>query len=316
MVGVYIEQVVVISSLGVRLWLNDITKLTTKNYPANVRDIEYRPEVSAGLNLRLRQPRATITLYTSGKLVCTGCRSENDAKLALQRVLQILAEKCPEAIEGPLPEKLEINIGNVTCSAKLETPIGCGIIQRIFPTAEASRFGGGTINISFGEGKIRIFPEGQIVGVGFKSVKTALDTMTETIEKIRIGCKQYDSVRQEVCKLERFDPAVNALRKYHVQLSLKPIFYLEAHRILQDYSQKLIKESFRHTPEAVAAGALYAACLLQGNFLTQKNVAEASGLTEVTIRGVFQSINEVLELGIGDIYRYRKKKGIQKSVDT
>ncbi len=50
-------------------------------------------------------------------------------------------------------------------------------------------------------------------------------------------------------------------------------------------------------PVGVAASALYYACLEEEEKRTQKEVAEAAGVTEVTIRNRYKEIKEMLELG-------------------
>ena len=47
-------------------------------------------------------------------------------------------------------------------------------------------------------------------------------------------------------------------------------------------------------PMGLAASALYVACTLEGNEKTQKDVAEAAGVTEVTIRNRYKGLREAL----------------------
>jgi len=51
-------------------------------------------------------------------------------------------------------------------------------------------------------------------------------------------------------------------------------------------------------PMGIAAAALYWACLESGCKKTQKEVARAAGVTEVTIRNRFKEISELLEQGV------------------
>jgi transcription initiation factor TFIIB len=47
-------------------------------------------------------------------------------------------------------------------------------------------------------------------------------------------------------------------------------------------------------PVSLAAAALYAACILEGEDKTQKDLAEAAGVAEVTIREMFKDLRDVL----------------------
>lgn len=98
-------------------------------------------------------------------------------------------------------------------------------------------------------------------------------------------------------------------RLSETRLSITPQIRSEAMRILEEYRQK----SFKHTPTGAAAGALYAASLLQGEFITQEEIAKVAVLKSVTVMRAFRSINEALKLGIEDpaLYRLRKMRKLR-----
>ena len=50
-------------------------------------------------------------------------------------------------------------------------------------------------------------------------------------------------------------------------------------------------------PMGLAAAALYIACVMNGENRTQKTIAEAAGVTEVTIRNSYKSLREAMDLG-------------------
>ena len=49
-------------------------------------------------------------------------------------------------------------------------------------------------------------------------------------------------------------------------------------------------------PMGLAAAALYLSCVINGEDKTQKNIAVAAGVTEVTIRNRYKGLKEALEL--------------------
>ena len=49
-------------------------------------------------------------------------------------------------------------------------------------------------------------------------------------------------------------------------------------------------------PMGIAASALYVACILEGENMTQRDIADAAGVTEVTIRNRYKGLR--LALGI------------------
>ena len=48
----------------------------------NGRNVEYKPKRFAAAIMRIRDPKTTALIFRSGKMVCTGAKSENDSRLA------------------------------------------------------------------------------------------------------------------------------------------------------------------------------------------------------------------------------------------
>ncbi|MEM2962973.1 MAG: TATA-box-binding protein [Candidatus Anstonellales archaeon] len=85
-----IENIVASASLGVYLDLYSIA--------AEVEDVEYEPEQFPGAILKFKNPKSSLLLFKNGKIICTGCQSENDVRktlLHLTRVLKNYASKPP-----------------------------------------------------------------------------------------------------------------------------------------------------------------------------------------------------------------------------
>ena len=55
----------------------------------------------------------------------------------------------------------------------------------------------------------------------------------------------------------------------------------------------------------LAAAALYLSCVINGENKTQKDIAIAAGVTEVTIRNRYKGLKEALELWL-EIYFYNR----------
>lgn len=54
------------------------------------RNSEYNPARFTGLIMRIQNPRATALIFRSGKVVCTGARSEDDSLLAAKKFARII----------------------------------------------------------------------------------------------------------------------------------------------------------------------------------------------------------------------------------
>ena len=53
-------------------------------------NVEYEPEQFPGLVYRLKEPKAVILVFQSGKVVCTGTRTPEDAALAVDRFVDVV----------------------------------------------------------------------------------------------------------------------------------------------------------------------------------------------------------------------------------
>jgi len=103
---VTIENVVASATLNQNIDLHAVVK----GYPS----VEYRPEQFPGLVFRLKRPKTATLIFASGKMVCTGAKSENEARRAVKRVIREL-KNSGIVITG----KPELKVQNIVASANL-----------------------------------------------------------------------------------------------------------------------------------------------------------------------------------------------------
>jgi len=101
-----IENVVASATLKQRVDLNAVVK----GYPG----VEYRPEQFPGLVFRLKRPKTATLIFNSGKMVCTGAKSEKEARRAVMRVIKELKKSGIIIISKP-----DLKIQNIVASASL-----------------------------------------------------------------------------------------------------------------------------------------------------------------------------------------------------
>jgi len=80
-----IENVVASATLKQNIDLNAIVKIIPR--------VEYRPEQFPGLIYRMDEPKTVMLLFSSGKLVCTGAKKEEDVEKAVKKLKEILESK-------------------------------------------------------------------------------------------------------------------------------------------------------------------------------------------------------------------------------
>jgi len=104
--SIRIENVVSSATLHQKIDLNAVVK----GNPL----VEYRPEKFPGLVFRLKKPKTAILIFSTGKMVCTGAKSEKESKKAVMKVIREL-KKSGIIIIG----KAEIKVVNMVASANL-----------------------------------------------------------------------------------------------------------------------------------------------------------------------------------------------------
>jgi transcription initiation factor TFIID TATA-box-binding protein len=104
--SIRIENVVSSVTLNQKIDLNAVVK----GNPL----VEYRPEKFPGLVFRLKKPKTAILIFSTGKMVCTGAKSEKESKRAVMKVVKELKKSGIVIIGKP-----EINVVNIVASANL-----------------------------------------------------------------------------------------------------------------------------------------------------------------------------------------------------
>jgi len=176
---VKIENVVACASLKHGIDLSAVVKA----FPV----VDYRPERFPGLVFKLKSPRTTILIFGTGKMVCTGARSERDAMKALRKVVRTLSEG-GIIING----KLEIGIKNIVATASLGGKIDLlqlyesetGMRGRI--TYEPEQFPGLIYRMNDPKVVILLFASGKLVCTGARKegdVHRAVDNLRQKLEK-------------------------------------------------------------------------------------------------------------------------------------
>jgi transcription initiation factor TFIID TATA-box-binding protein len=104
--SIRIENVVASATLNQRIDL----KAVVKGNPG----VEYRPETFPGLVFRIKRPKSAILIFSTGKMVCTGAKSEKETKRAIRKVVRELKKS-----GIIIPGKAEIRVVNMVASANL-----------------------------------------------------------------------------------------------------------------------------------------------------------------------------------------------------
>ncbi len=166
--SINIENVVASATLKQRVDLNAVVK----GYPG----VEYRPEQFPGLVFRLKRPKTATLIFNSGKMVCTGAKSEKEARRAVMRVIKELKKSGIIIISKP-----ELKIQNIVASASLGGVID---LEKSAYTLEKTmyepeQFPGLIYRMAEPKVVILLFASGKLVCTGAKREQDVYDAVSK-----------------------------------------------------------------------------------------------------------------------------------------
>jgi transcription initiation factor TFIID TATA-box-binding protein len=161
-------------NLGCKL---DLKEITWKG-----KATEYNPNRFAAVIMRLRNPKTTGLIFSSGKMVITGARSEEECQLASRKYAKII-EKMGFAVRYS-----EFKIQNVVASADVKFPIHLeklelDHINKKVETADIQfmpeLFPGLVYRLKVPKMAFLIFVSGKIVVTGAKSYREIIESFEQ-----------------------------------------------------------------------------------------------------------------------------------------
>jgi transcription initiation factor TFIID TATA-box-binding protein len=172
---VNIVNVVASATLNQRIDLNAIVRI----FPG----VEYRPEQFPGLVYRLKKPKTATLIFSSGKMVCTGAKSERLARKAIMKVVDELKRGGIVILAKP-----EIQVQNIVASAGLGGRIDLEKVTYSLKRTmyEPEQFPGLIYRMDDPKVVILIFATGKLVITGAKKeaeVPRATAKLQQTLEE-------------------------------------------------------------------------------------------------------------------------------------
>lgn len=180
--SINIENVVASATLNQKVDLNAVVK----GYPG----VEYRPEQFPGLVFRLKRPKTATLIFNSGKMVCTGAKSEKESRRAVMKVIKELKKSGIIIIGKP-----ELKIQNIVASANL---FGMIDLEKAAYTLgktmyEPEQFPGLIYRMAEPKVVILLFASGKLVCTGAKMEQNVYDA----VEKLHQRLEDQDLIYYE-----------------------------------------------------------------------------------------------------------------------
>ncbi|NOQ54879.1 MAG: TATA-box-binding protein [Thermoplasmata archaeon] len=155
-----IENVVATSTIGAELNLNAIALA--------LEGAEYEPEQFPGIVYRIKDPKTATLIFRSGKIVCTGAKSDAAVKKAINIVVANLADAGFEVTKDP-----EVRVENMVATIDLETKLNLTTIALSLGMEnveyEPEQFPGLVYRIDEPKVVALLFASGKVVCTGAKT---------------------------------------------------------------------------------------------------------------------------------------------------
>ena len=170
--GLKIENVVASSSMEKKLDLEEISRVLEGS--------EYDPEKFPGLVYRIDEPKTAILLFTSGKVVCTGGKTVDEAKTSVNKIKRLLNERGIETADD-----ISVTIQNIVASYSLEADLNLSSVaitlglERV--EYEPEQFPGLVYRLRESPVVLLLFGSGKMVCTGGKTI----EDLEEAVELIK-----------------------------------------------------------------------------------------------------------------------------------
>jgi len=144
-------------------------------------DVEYNPERFPGLVMRVEQPKATILVFSTGKMVVTGLRQASDADEVVGEVIKRI-KKAKISVANPV-----ITVQNIVASGDLHTAIDLNMAAVVMESAmyEPEVFPGLIYRMADPKTVFLIFSTGKIVCTGGKTEEMVAAAVQKLSEEVR-----------------------------------------------------------------------------------------------------------------------------------
>ena len=152
---------------------------------------EYNPEQFPGLVIRIKEPKTSALIFSSGKIVCTGARSLEKVDECIKKIIKSLKK-----INVKITVTPEITVQNIVASGSVGMDLNLNSLAMKLENTEyePEQFPGLVykLNVRDAKGKVYkatflLFTNGKVVCTGTKSennVHRALDKLIVNLKKL------------------------------------------------------------------------------------------------------------------------------------
>jgi len=151
---------------------------------ATLSNTEYNPEQFPGLVIRIKEPKTSALIFSSGKVVCTGARSMDKVNESIKKIIKSL-----EKIGIKIKIKPEVKIQNIVASGTVGMDLNLNTLAMKLRNTEyePEQFPGLVYKLVDGNAKATflLFSNGKVVCTGTKSEKEVRSALQKLIANLK-----------------------------------------------------------------------------------------------------------------------------------
>ena len=144
---------------------------------------EYNPEQFPGLVMRIKEPKTSALIFSSGKIVCTGAKSLADIKESIKKIIQNVGK-----IGVKITAKPDIQVQNMVASGSIGVDLNLNTLAVELDNTEyePEQFPGLVYKLPGTRATFLLFSNGKIVCTGTRSeakLNEAVDKLVDNLKK-------------------------------------------------------------------------------------------------------------------------------------
>ncbi len=149
---------------------------------ATLSNTEYNPEQFPGLVIRIKEPKTSALIFSSGKVVCTGARSMDKVREALKKIIKSL-----EKINIKIKIEPKINIQNIVASGSVGMDLNLNVLAMKLENTEyePEQFPGLVYKMPDAKATFLLFSNGKIVCTGTKTEEEVHVVVEKLIKNLK-----------------------------------------------------------------------------------------------------------------------------------
>lgn len=149
---------------------------------ATLSNTEYNPEQFPGLVIRIKEPKTSALIFSSGNVVCTGARNMGQVDEAIQQIIKSL-----EKISVTITVTPVIAVQNIVASGSIGMKLNLNVLaMRLENTEyEPEQFPGLVFKLNEAKATFLLFSNGKVVCTGTKSEDEVHRAMKMLVERLQ-----------------------------------------------------------------------------------------------------------------------------------